>query len=308
MKTVAVLGSTGFVGQHVVRMLDAARYRVVGTSRAQGVDLRDADACNAFFAEVRPDYVVHCAAHVGSVHYVSDHAAEVFSDNVHMALNIYAAVTAHCPQAVVVNPLSNCSYPGAADVQREHEWWNGPVHPSVFSYGNAKKTLYMVAETYAKEHGVRSVNFLVPNTFGPGDSIDPNKTHALNGMIIRMIRAKREGAKQFEIWGTGTPVREWAYVEDVVSLMIRGMESNLDLLSPVNIGQNKGYTIKESAERIREAVGFDGELMFNTSYADGAPVKLLDATRFCELFPNVSFFDHAEGIRRTVAYYSSVLT
>lgn len=290
-----------------MQALGALGHSPVAASRRDGVDLTNYQQVEDFFAKTKPSVIFNCAAHVGSLHYVTTYAAQVVHDNIQMALNLYKAAAKVCPGARIINPLSNCSYPGAADVQKENEWWSGPVHDSVFSYGNAKRFIYVLSKCYAKEYGIGTANFLVPNTFGPGDATDPNKTHALNGMIIRMLGADKNNDQTFEVWGTGSPIREWAYVDDVVKVLIAGMDTNLDILEPVNVAQNKGYTIKESGHFIAEAIGFKGELVFNTKYPDGAPVKLLDATRFQTIFPDFQFSDHKEGIAKTVSYYKSIL-
>ena len=147
---------------------------------------------------------------------------------------------------------------------------------------------------------------LFPNTFGPGDSCDPNKTHALNGIIIRMLKAKRAGEKEFVIWGTGSPVREWAYVDDFIEALVRARDVD-HLEYPINVGQKKGYSILKSAKMVKEACGFEGELVFDTKYPDGDPIKILDNSKFNDFFPGFTFFDHEEGIRNTVAYYEENL-
>ncbi len=303
---ILILGGHGFVGKNLLEVLRKTEHKIFVASRQDGVDLTNYADTEKYFAEIKPDIIFNCAAHVGSVHYVTNFAADVINDNAQMSLNIYRAVTKVCPQAKIVNLLSNCSYPGSADVQIESQWWDGPVHDSVFSYGNSKKILYVIAKCYAKQYGIKSVNWLVPNTFGPGDSIDPNKTHALNGMLIRMIAAQKNGDQQFEIWGTGSPIREWAYIDDVVNILVASIDIN-ELLEPINIAQNKGYTIKESANFIADALNFKGELIFNTKYQDGAPVKILDDRKFREVFPNFTFFDHKQGIKNTAEYYKSIL-
>jgi len=304
---VLVLGGHGFVGKHVVNALDKTEHEVHAVSRRDGVDLRERSSAEECFAELEPDAIINCAAHVGSLHYVTTYAADVFYDNAQIALNIYSAAAKVCPDARIINPLSNCSYPGDSTVQKEVEWWADEVHDSVFSYGNAKRFIYVISRCYNKQNGIKSVNFLIPNTFGPGDSTDPNKTHALNGMIIRMIEAKRRKDEEFEIWGTGSPVREWAYIDDVVKILIEGIDTEEELVYPVNLAQNRGYTIKESAEMVAQAVGFRGRLTFNTDYQDGAAIKVLDNKRFRQLFPDFKFFDHRKGIEETVKYYESVL-
>lgn len=307
---VLVLGGHGFFGQRVVAALQAdasGPHTVIARSRQDGLDLADFAATRRVLAEVQPAAIFNCAAHVGSLHYVTTHAATVIHDNLQMTLNLYRAAAEVCPQARVINPLSNCSYPGAADVHHEPDWWQGEVHDSVLAYGNAKRMIYVIARCYAKQHRLRTLNFLVPNAFGPGDTTDPNKTHALNGMIIRMLGAHRQGQPQFEIWGTGKPLREWGYVDDMAHILARGLTLEADLTYPVNIAQNRGYSIGESAALIAKAIGYRGQLVFNPKYQDGAPRKILDDRRFRALFPDFRFIDHEEALRRTVAYYERVL-
>ena len=304
---ILVLGGHGFVGKNLIESLNGTEHEIFPLSRRDGLDLRDYNSTKKYFRDIKPDAIINCAAHVGSVHYVTTHAADVLHDNVQMALNIYRAVKEVYPDTRIINPLSNCSYPGDANIHFEPDWWKGEVHESVFSYGNAKRMIYVISKNYHKQYGIKTVNFLVPNAFGPGDYTDPNKTHALNGMIIRMIKSKRQGDKVFEIWGTGKPIREWGYIQDVVNILIKGLKIENDLIYPVNIAQNKGYSIKESAELIREAVGFKGELIFNTKYQDGAPFKILDDKKFRSIFSDYEFFDHKKGIDNTVKYYKSVL-
>jgi GDP-L-fucose synthase len=307
---ILVLGGYGFVGRNLVNILknNPDNYQIFIASRANGVDLTGYENTKKHLSEILPDVIINCAAHVGSINYVTNFAADVVHDNVQMSLNIYKAVLKTCSNAKIINLLSNCSYPGSADIQTESKWWDGPVHDSVFSYGNAKRMLYVISRCYAGQYNIKSVNFLIPNTFGPGDSTDPNKTHALNGMILRMLEAQKRGDKEFEIWGTGSPVREWAYVDDVVNIIIKGVDTEEDLINPINLAQNKGYTIKQSAQFIAEAIGFKGKLVFNTEKPDGAPIKILDDKKFRQIFPDFVFFDHKKGIANTVEYYKLMLS
>lgn len=304
---ILILGGHGFVGKNLIRYLKDMHHELFPLSRRDGLDLTDYKSTKKYFSNIKPDAVINCAAHVGSLHYVTSYAANVIHDNVQMALNIYKALQEVNSHIKIINPLSNCSYPGDANIHYEPDWWNGEVHDSVFSYGNAKKIIYVVSKNYSKQYGIKSINFLFPNTFGPGDYSDPNKTHALNGMIIRMIKAQRNGDKEFEIWGTGKPIREWGYIQDVVNILIKGLTIENDLIYPVNMAQNKGFSIKESAEFIAEAIGFNGELVYNTKYQDGAPYKILDDKIFRSIFPDYKFFDHKEGIEETVKHYKDIL-
>ncbi len=307
MERVLVLGGSGFLGRHVMARLQDAGYEAVSASRRTGLDLCDAKSARDGLSEAAPDAIINCAAHVGSVHYVTEFAASVVHDNMLMALNLYKAAQEACPRAHVINPLSNCSYPGDADTHYEPDWWNGAVHDSVLPYGTTRKMIYVVSQCYAQQHGARTTNFLVANAYGPGDYLDPNKVHALNGMIIRLLRAKWQEQPQFEIWGTGKPIREWVYVQDVARVLVDAISKDSERIYPINIAQDSGYSIRELAEMIAAEVDYPGELTFNSSYQDGAPIKQLDDRQFREAYPDFRFHPIQDGIRDTVAYYESAL-
>lgn len=302
-----VVGASGFIGRNLADLLDRKGHAVVRRSRAVGFDLLELGVVREELERIRPDAIFNCAAHVGSIHYVMNNAATVAHDNMQMAINLYQAVKEASPRAHVVNPLSNCSYPGDANIHYEPDWLNGEPHHSVYAYANAKRYIYILSRCYQSQFGVRTSNFIVPNAFGVGDHLDTKRTHAISGMIVRMIAAKHARQPRFEVWGSGRPVREWGYVDDVVEILSRALEINSDLIYPVNIAQNYGTTIRESAEAIKEALDYPGELWYNTKYEDGAPRKVLDNRRFRELFGDYRFTDHAEAIRRTVDYYQAAL-
>ena len=303
---ILVLGHTGFVGKNLYKRLEQEGHNVVGCSRSTGVDLLDYKQTYKLISKEYPDIIYNVASHGGSIHYVNEYAADVFSDNVQMALNVYRSVKELNPQIKSIQPFSNCSYPGHSSVQSEDMWLKGAVHPSIFSFGNSKRSIYYLSECYYKQHGIKSINLLFSNTYGPGDSEDPNKTHALNGMIIRMLKAKKAGDKKFVVWGTGKPVREWAYIDDFIQALVLSMD--LDHMEyPINVGQEKGHSIAESAKMIKELCGYKGKIIFDTSYTDGDPVKIMHKGSFVKNFPNFEFFDHKEGIANTIKYYEEIL-
>ena len=163
-----------------------------------------------------------------------------------------------------------------------------------------------MSKCYYEQYNVKSINLLLANTYGPGDSTDPNHTHALNGMIIRMLEAQKRGDKEFVVWGTGSPIREWTYVDDFIQSLVLCMD--LDHLEyPLNVGQEKGYSIKESAFLIKDVIGFEGEIVFDTKKTDGDPIKIMSKDNFSNRFPEFKFYDHKEGIKNTVEYYRRTL-
>lgn len=310
---VLILGSTGFIGSNLMNKLStisASRFgrpsgdtvNVVGVSKTLGVDLRNYEQTKQCLIDTQPDIIFNLASHGGSLHYVKEKASDVINDNIQMTLNIYRAMTEISSAATLVQPFSNCSYPGGSSVQQERDWLHGPVHDSIFSFGNSKRTIYYISKCYDMQYNIKTVNLLLPNTYGPGDSVDPNHTHALNGMIIRMLKAKKAGDSEFIVWGTGKPVREWCYVDDFSEALVKGAMLN-NHVEPVNIGQESGYSIGESAHLIKKAIGFEGEITFDSSYADGDAIKVLAKNTTHNYWPDFSFYDHEAGIINTVSYY-----
>ena len=305
---ILVTGGTGFVGSKVVEACKSAGFDVRSCSRSEGVDLRDGDAFGQFLRRFAPDYIVHCAAHVGGIGYVRDHAVDVFEDNLAIATGLLRGMRdAGVGRLLTVMP--NCTYPGHKTLYREDEWWDGPIHESVLMYGLPRKVLWGLCKTYATMTDLRSAHLIFPNMYGPGDHFEPVRSHALGALVAKIVAASKTGQTQVEIWGSGQPVREWMYVQDAADAVVRFVthadqdESVLDDHPIFNVGIAEGITIADLAELIREAVGWDGSFLFNRDHADGALRKLLDGTRFTELTgwrPSTSLRD---GIRQTVASY-----
>ncbi|MEL7336754.1 MAG: NAD-dependent epimerase/dehydratase family protein, partial [Planctomycetota bacterium] len=179
-RRILVLGGDGFVGTNVVGVLREEGLDPTILSRKTGIDLRQRAAVGDFLSDHKPDFIVNCAAHVGSLNYVTQQAADVIYDNSLMLLNLYQSVVDACPNAVIINPIANCAYPATSTTFREDEWWNGHLHRSVLSYGATRRHMWAISECYEMQHNVRTVSLLVPNMYGPHDSEDPNKAHAPN--------------------------------------------------------------------------------------------------------------------------------
>jgi len=306
-KKIVILGATGFAGRNVWNELQGdPSLDVYGLSRTSGCDLTDLKSAWLAIDPIRPDYIVNCAAHVGSVNYVSDFAADVVDLNMRMALNIYR-VAQQLRETVVVNPIANCAYPGALDEYREADFWAGPIHPSVLSYGSTRRMLTVLAECYRAQFGVQSVNVVVPNMYGPYDSVNPNKTHALNALVVKFVGAIRKNEPSVEVWGSGKPIREWLYAKDfarIIRILIERGERSGDL---VNIAQNHGKSVDELVSIISAELGFRGEIRKNARFPDGAAKKVMDDANFRERFPGFRFTSFEDGLRETIEYYTRVL-
>lgn len=302
---ILVVGGSGFIGKNLINKI-SENDLVFNFSRRNSCNLFDFETAKQKILDFSPDVVYNLASHGGSLHYVTKNAANVISDNIQMYLNLYKIVSELKVSPLVVNPISNCSYPGDSSIQSEDDWANGAPHKSVISFASSKRTLYYISKCYNLQYGINSINLIFPNAFGVFDNIDPNITHAMDGMIIRMLKAKSNVDPEFEVWGTGNPIREWIYSEDFASILLEAPGKIKDI-EPINIAQGKGYKIKESVEFIKELCGYKGQIVFNTKYMDGDPVKVLCNKKFSLNFPDYKFLDHKEAILKTIKYYEGVL-
>jgi len=303
---VAILGGTGFAGRNIRNTLESAGLTVDVFSRTTGCDNLDLPVLWAKLDAFHPDYIVNCAALVGSINFVSDFAADVIDVNMRIILNTYK-VAQQMREVVVINPIANCAYPGVMDHYEEGGFWDGPVHPSVLSYGSTRRMMWVASKCYHDQYGVRSINLIVPNMFGPFDSTNPNKTHALNALIIKFVKAVKYNQPEVEIWGTGKPIREWLYVKDFARIIRQAIGSKDSSLELVNLAQNQGYTVTELVDRIKRAIGYNGKITYNTHYQDGSPKKVMDDTLFRQRFPDFQFTPIEIGIQETIQYYSEIL-
>ena len=305
---VVLFGANGFAGRNVANELRSHQVDLVESSLKTGLDLRDTAAAAAFLQQHQPTHIVNCAAHVGSLNYVTEKAATVVSDNARMILGMYEAVAQACPQALIINPIANCAYPAKADLFRESEWWDGHLHRSVLSYGTTRRLLWATAECFQMQFGIRSINLLVPNMYGPYDSTDPNKAHALNALISKFVKAEKIAQPELPIWGTGVAIREWLYAEDFARIIweVLTQPDRSGLEEPLNVAQNDGLSVKELVEIIQQKFDYKGQVVWDRSKPDGAPKKVMDDTRFRQVFPEFAFTDFEAGIAQTIDYYESV--
>lgn len=305
---VVVFGANGFAGSNIVEVLRENGVEPIQASRSTGLDLRDTRQVTEFLSKHRPKFIINCAAHVGSLNYVTEQAATVIADNTRMIMGMYEAVAAACPLAIVINPIANCAYPGSAEVYREEEWWNGHIHRSVLAYGSTRRLLWTVAESFQMQYAVRSINLLTPNMYGPHDSTDPNKAHALNALVSKFVKAEKIKQPELPIWGTGIAIREWLYARDFARLVweIMLLPDRQGLEKPLNLAQNDGLSVKELVDIIQSKFDYQGNVVWDHSKPDGAPKKVMDDTRFRQLFPDFQFTDFEQGIANTIAYYESV--
>jgi len=305
---VLLLGASGFVGKNICKCFDENHFSYIKSPGQSQCDLRWYKSNELLLREIQPDYIINCAAHVGSLNYVTKQAANVITDNAKMIISLYEAVAKICPQAIIINPVANCAYPGDLNVYSEDQWQQGSLHRSVLSYGATRRFMWAVGESYHMQYDMRSIYLMVPNMYGPYDSTDPNKAHALNALISKFVKAEYEKKEELEIWGSGIAIREWLYAEDFarVLLYILHQPQMLGLSEPVNIAQKFGLSVRELVGIIQKNFTYSGRVYYNPEKPDGAPKKIMDDARFKKVFPDFQFTTLKYGINKTIEYYKDI--
>ncbi|MBR0689272.1 GDP-L-fucose synthase [Bradyrhizobium manausense] len=280
-KSVYVAGHRGMVGSAIVRRLARESVNLVT------VDRREVDLCNQaavfdWFARVRPQVIFLAAAKVGGIVANNTLRAEFIYDNIAIASNVIHA--AHQNGAEKLMFLgSSCIYPKLAPQPlREDAVLTGPLEPTNEPYAIAKIAGIKMAEAYRSQYGSDFISVMPTNLYGPGDNYHPELSHVVAALIRRFHEAKLAGAKTVAVWGTGTPRREFLYVDDMADACVHLMKtySGAEL---INIGTGKDIAIAEFARVVAEIVGYRGEISYDTSRPDGTPRKLLDVSRLDKL-------------------------
>ncbi len=280
-KTVYVAGHRGMVGGALVRRLARENVTIVTAPRSE-VDLRDQAAVNAWFAKTKPQVVFHAAAKVGGIVANNTLRAEFIYENIVIATNVIQAAHNNGVQKLMFLG-SSCVYPKlAAQPLREDSLLTGPLEPTNEPYAIAKIAGMKMAEAYRAQYGSDFINVMPTNLYGPGDNYHPEYSHVVAALIRRFHEARESGAPSVVVWGTGTPRREFLYVDDMADACVHLMKTySSDQL--VNIGTGDDITIAEFARVVAETVGYPGKIEFDTSKPDGTPRKLLDVGRLSKL-------------------------
>ena len=277
-----VAGHHGLVGGAIWRRLAEAGYDNLIGRTSKELDLRDQTAVARFFAEVQPELVFLAAARVGGIRANSSYPAEFIYDNLMIQTNVLHQSHMHGVKKLLFLG-SSCIYPKFAPqpMQEEH-LLSGKLEPTNEPYAVAKIAGITMCQAYRRQYGDRFIAAMPTNLYGPGDNFDPLNSHVIPGLMRRIHQARMECAPEVVIWGTGTPRREFLYVDDLADACLFLME-RYDESDIVNVGVGEDLSIDELARVVARVVGYEGRLVFDPTYPDGTPRKLLDVSRLTRM-------------------------
>ncbi len=301
---IVVTGGAGFLGRHVVDALGragAAKKHILVPELEQ-YDLVDERAVARMYKDLAPTVVIHLAAEVGGIGANRANPGRFFYANMAMGL--------HLIEHARVNSVGKflqvgtvCAYPKHTPVPfSEDDLWNGYPEETNAPYGIAKKALLVMLGAYRQQYGLNGIYLLPVNLYGPGDNFNPDSSHVIPALIRKFARAKRLGEAKVVVWGTGSASREFLYVQDCARAIVLATQ-RYEKPEPVNVGAGFEITIRDLAEMIRRMVGYEGELVWDTSKPDGQPRRCLDTSRAEAEFGFVAETDFSEGIRRTIDWW-----
>ena len=301
-KKVIVTGGAGFLGKFVVRKLDERGCKNIFIPIIEEYDLRDVNVIKRMYASAKADIVIHLAATVGGIGANLGKPGSYFYDNLIMGIQLIEQARVNdIEKFVVIGTI--CAYPKITPVPfREENLWNGYPDEITGPYGLAKKMLLVQSQAYRQQYGFNSIFLLPVNLYGPGDNFDPKFSHVVPALIRKFYEAKINDLDEVIVWGTGKATREFIYAEDCAEGIVKAAQS-YDKPEPVNIGTGIETPIKDLAEKIKDLIGYKGDILWDSSKPDGQPRRCLDVSRALKEFGFKAKTNFDEGLKKTIQWY-----
>ena len=301
-RKVCLTGGRGFLGSFVTEKLRQRGAKEIFIPRIEQYDLVNPQDVERMLDDARPDVIIHLAAHVGGIGANRLHPAEFFYDNLMMGTQLmHQAWKRGIEKYTAIGTV--CAYPKFTPVPfKEDSLWDGYPEETNAPYGLAKKMQLVQAQAYRQQYGFNAIFLLPVNLYGPRDNFDLESSHVIPALIRKFLEAKEAGVAEVEVWGDGSPTREFLYVEDAAEGILLATE-HYNGAEPVNLGSGHEISIKNLAELIQRLTGNQVQLVWNTSKPNGQPRRGLDTTRAEEYFGFKAAVSFEEGLRRTIDWY-----
>tara|TARA_R110000824_G_scaffold189519_1_gene370956 strand:- start:7 stop:948 length:942 start_codon:yes stop_codon:yes gene_type:complete len=300
-KNVLITGGTGFLGKNLTPFLRQAGANVMSTGR--NYDLTDTDKCEELFKLKKYDLIIHGAAFQGAGDFTIKFPADQFYKNNLIHTNTLNAWHRWQPQAIMVGIGSTCSYPGNMPILSESDYFTGPLHPSVETYGLTKCVMQQGIKAYKKQYGLKGTTVVFATLYGPHDEFDISRSHVVSALIQKFCDAVKDGKDEVEVWGDGTQTRELIYIDDQIDGLLMASEYEGDL---INIGSGTETSIRDLAEMIKRLSGFEGRINYNTDRFVGVKRKVLNIGEAKKSFGwtvNNKMHSLEEGVMKTIIWY-----
>ena len=300
---ILILGSNGLVGSSLKRTFDKEdSYSVLASTRSD-TNLFSLEDTKNLIKNTKPDLLINAAAKVGGIYANDNNRTDFLLENIKINLNVLEAIKDY-PDTGMINLGSSCIYPlDAPNPINENMIMSGKLEPTNSPYAVAKLTAIELGNSISTEYGNKIINLMPTNLYGPGDNFSALNSHVIPGLIFRMYAAKKEKKSEFKIWGSGKPLREFLYVDDL-SFAVKFIIENDINEQLLNIGSGHEISIYSLAEKVKKLVGFSGELAFDASKPDGNPRKLLDSSKI-KNYGWTTKFNIDEGLENTYKWFES---